>query len=180
MSRRIAFLRAINVGGHTVKMDRLRALFGEMGFAEVETFIASGNVLFEGRSGSGRALERRIEAALAGALGYPVPTFVRTLPELAAVVAAAPFAPRTVAAATTFNVAFLGAAPHRERIAAVEALRADGDAFHFRGREFYWASPRRQAESKFSNAVLEKALGAPSTMRGMNMLRKLAARTAPA
>ncbi|HXW01123.1 MAG TPA: DUF1697 domain-containing protein, partial [Anaerolineae bacterium] len=43
----IAFLRAINVGGHTVKMDYLRRLFEEMGFSKVETFIASGNVIFE-------------------------------------------------------------------------------------------------------------------------------------
>ena len=47
IARHIAFLRAINVGGHTVTMDRLRRLFGEMGFRGVETFIASGNVVFE-------------------------------------------------------------------------------------------------------------------------------------
>ena len=43
MTRYIAFLRAINVGGHTVKMDQLRALFEELGLSNVETFIASGN-----------------------------------------------------------------------------------------------------------------------------------------
>jgi len=47
MTRYVAFLRAINVGGHNVKMDALRALFESMKLASVETFIASGNVIFE-------------------------------------------------------------------------------------------------------------------------------------
>ena len=59
MRRYVAFLRAINVGGHTVKMDRLRALFAELGHGGVETFIASGNVIFEAAGG-----EAALEAAL--------------------------------------------------------------------------------------------------------------------
>jgi uncharacterized protein (DUF1697 family) len=47
MNKHIAFLRAINVGGHTVKMDTLRQLFESLGFTNVETFLASGNVIFE-------------------------------------------------------------------------------------------------------------------------------------
>jgi uncharacterized protein (DUF1697 family) len=47
MPKHIAFLRAINVGGHIVKMDHLRRLFEALELAEVETFIASGNVIFE-------------------------------------------------------------------------------------------------------------------------------------
>ena len=47
MTRYIAFLRAINVGGHTVKMAELKRLFEALGFTNVETFIASGNVIFD-------------------------------------------------------------------------------------------------------------------------------------
>ena len=50
MSRYIAFLKAINVGGHNVKMDQLRKIFESMQFKNVETFIASGNVIFETES----------------------------------------------------------------------------------------------------------------------------------
>ena len=85
MTRYVAFLRAINVGGHTVKMDRLRALFEELKFANVETFIASGNVLFDSASKSTDAMETRIERHLEKALGYEVATFVRPLASLAAV-----------------------------------------------------------------------------------------------
>ena len=76
-----AFLRAINVGGHVVKMDRLRTLFEAAGFRGAETFIASGNVVFESSRKSAGDLERAIETHLKKALGYPVATFVRSMPE---------------------------------------------------------------------------------------------------
>ena len=71
----VAFLRAINVGGHTVKMDHLRNLFESMGFANVETFIASGNVIFDSKTKSTAALEMEIENQLQAALGYEVRRF---------------------------------------------------------------------------------------------------------
>lgn len=64
--RYVAFLRAINVGGHTVKMDNLRRLFEAMGFTNVEPFIASGNVIFDSTSKSTAALEKKIEAHMQG------------------------------------------------------------------------------------------------------------------
>ena len=93
MPRYVAFLRAINVGGHVVKMDHLRTLFEEIGLTEVETFIASGNVLFNSPSKSGPALERKIEKQLRTALGYEVATFVRTHAEVQQVAAYEPFPP---------------------------------------------------------------------------------------
>jgi uncharacterized protein (DUF1697 family) len=91
--RSIAFLRAINVGGHTVKMDRLRTLFAELGLANVATYIASGNVIFETPKTSTGKLEVQIEQHLQQALGHEVITFVRTVPEVAAIVGYAPFPP---------------------------------------------------------------------------------------
>ena len=105
--RYIAFLRAINVGGNNiVKMDRLRKFFEGEGFTNVETFIASGNVIFDGAGRTG-GLERAIEAMLKNALGYEVSTFVRTDAELRALAAHDAFAPAAVARATRFSVAFL-------------------------------------------------------------------------
>src|SRR5688500_14117045 len=82
MPKYVAFLRAINVGGHIVKMDRLRALFEELGFTNVETFIASGQVIFDTRATDTSKLEARIERHLRSALGYDVDTFIRTPAEL--------------------------------------------------------------------------------------------------
>src|SRR5215216_6889717 len=91
MPRYVALLRAINVGGHTVKMDVLRAHFEALRFARVESFIASGNILFDTSSTDTAAIEARIEKKLRAELGYDVDTFVRTGGELAAVAAHQPF-----------------------------------------------------------------------------------------
>src|SRR5262245_20499515 len=139
MQRYIAFLRAINVGGHTVKMDQLRGLFAELEFANVETFIASGNVIFEVEAKNPQALEQQIEAHLRQALGYAVATFIRTPAELAAVAAYEPFpqaAPDT--AGSSLYVGFLPKPPTDEAQRKVIALSTEIDVFHIHQRELYW------------------------------------------
>src|SRR3954470_8101179 len=101
MPKLVAFLRAINVGGHTVTMASLREAFGAVGLKDVETFIASGNVIFTAPAGKTAALERQIEGHLHGILGYEVKTFVRTQAEVAAIAAYQPFSAARVRAATT-------------------------------------------------------------------------------
>ncbi len=177
MPRYIAFLRAINVGGRNiVKMDFLRGLFESMGFSNVETFIASGNVVFELKSKNARALEREIEKSLREALGYEVATFVRTCAELAAVAGYEPFSRSEIEGAAALNVGFLTDAPDDESCRRLLALRTDIDDFHVHGREIYWLCRKSQSRSKISNAVIEKALGRKSTLRGANTIRKMAAK----
>lgn len=87
----VALLRGINIGGHMVKMERLRELFAELGFSGVRTYIQSGNVFFERPSEDERAaLTAMIERHLRAALGYEVPTFLRTIPELERILALDP------------------------------------------------------------------------------------------
>ncbi|HET7904254.1 MAG TPA: DUF1697 domain-containing protein, partial [Candidatus Eisenbacteria bacterium] len=83
MPRYAAFLRAINVGGRVVTMERLRGVFDEAGFPGARTILASGNVVFEaGARAAAAGLEAKIAAALKAALGYEVATFIRTPAEL--------------------------------------------------------------------------------------------------
>ncbi|WP_035805760.1 DUF1697 domain-containing protein [Kitasatospora mediocidica] len=104
----IAFLRAVNVGGRTVTMARVRELFGELGLADVRTYIQSGNVFFSAAAGTDRAaLTRRIEAHLEQALGFPVPTMLRTVGEVEELLAADPFAGIELTAENRFCVVFL-------------------------------------------------------------------------
>ena len=91
MPKYVAFLRAINVGGHTVKMDYLRSLFEGIGFASVETFIASGNVIFDSKAKNTKTLEQKIERHLLAELGYAVTTFIRATSELTEIVDHDPF-----------------------------------------------------------------------------------------
>jgi uncharacterized protein (DUF1697 family) len=161
MSRYIAFLRAINIGGHTVKMDYLRRLFESLGFTGVESFIASGNLIFEAGSDHPQQLELQIEARLREALGYEVAVFIRTPAELAAIAGCQPFPEPQFAAAVAFNVAFLGAPLDQGSEQRLMARKTGIDDFRLRGREVYWLCRKKQSESTFSNAVLEKTLGWP-------------------
>jgi uncharacterized protein (DUF1697 family) len=87
----IALLRGINVGGHRVKMERLRELFTELGFTHVRTYIQSGNVFFETAQTDRKMVAQTIGQHLHQALGYEVIVFLRTIPELEQIVAIDPF-----------------------------------------------------------------------------------------
>jgi uncharacterized protein (DUF1697 family) len=174
--RGIAFLRAINVGGsHVVKMDRLKKLFEQAGFTGVETFIASGNVVFDlSPTVKGATVERAIETMLLDALGYEVAAFVRTDRELRAAAEHEPFVPAALNASLRFNVAFVKQPLDARAVKSINALATAVEDFHVRGREVYWLSRVMQGASKISNAVFEKTLRQPSTVRGISTIRKIA------
>lgn len=177
MPKYVAFLRAINVGGHVVKMDDLRRHFASLGLANVETFIASGNVIFDASRASATTLERKIEGALEAALGYKVATFLRTTEELAAVARHEPFAADELEAeGNVLYVAFLADAPGDEAVRKLLAYASAVDDFHVHGREVYMLSRKKLGESKFSGALLERTLGAQATIRNSTTVRKLAAK----
>ncbi len=174
MPKFIAFLRAINVGGHVVTMAELRALFEALGFKNVETFIASGNVIFESRSADTGAIERRIEDRLLKVLGYGVETFVRTDAEVSAIAQYKPFKESQLQSAGAFCVGFLSEPLTADGRKSLMALKTDIDDFHVNGREVYWLCRKRQSESTFSNVRFEKLTKARVTFRGVNTVAKLA------
>ena len=134
--RHIALLRAVNVGGRTVKMDRLRALFEELGFERVRTYIQSGNVFFDAPRTTRDVLERRIAEHLASALGFDVGVMVRTLAELEAVVASDHFAGVRVTEDTRLLVAFLDGRPPEVELPA-RSPKGDVEVVGLGPREAY-------------------------------------------
>lgn len=102
----IAFLRGLNVPGRSVKMERLRGLFTELGFGSVRSYIQSGNVFFESDETDRALLAARIRDHLGKALGYEVAVCLRTVPELEALIALDPFADVTVTDAVRCCVVF--------------------------------------------------------------------------
>jgi uncharacterized protein (DUF1697 family) len=176
MPRYVAFLRAVNVGGRIVKMDELRGLFSEAGMAEVETFIASGNVVFSAASKATAALERTLEGHLQKALGFAVPTLIRTTAEVAAAAARSPFTDDEVEAAGTFVAAFLRGPLDAAGKKGLAGLATDVDRFVLHGREVYWLARTKQSETKLTIVKFERAVGCAATMRAMTSLRKLAAK----
>jgi uncharacterized protein (DUF1697 family) len=175
--RHVALLRAINVGGRTVPMERLRGIFEELGCTEVETVIASGNVIFRGGGDPADALERTIERALGDALGFEVETFLRTRAELEAIVAFDPL-PHLAPAQddAVLSVVFLRAEPSPDAQQALLALRNEVDDFLVRGRDLYWLRRTRRAESQVAGPRLERTLQQRGTARNITTVRKLAQR----
>jgi uncharacterized protein (DUF1697 family) len=174
MPRYVAFLRAINVGGRTVKMDALRGLFESWGGTNVETFIASGNVVLDSSRRNAATAERAIEDHLRRALGYPVVTFLRTVPELAAIAAHAPFPQEEFDRGGTLYVALMKIAPGPSVRRAVAALRTDLDDFTIEGRELYWLRRSNLMQSIAAGPSIEKVVGSPLTVRNVNTMRRLA------
>ena len=176
MPRYFAFLRAINVGGRTVTMEVLRNAFVDMGFEGVETFIASGNVVLMSASKDTAALERKIESGLRKTLGYEVKTFLRDDVELAAVARCPAFPEADVLVAHAVYVGFLAQPLSPTGEAILAKFRTAIDDFRVCGREVYWKCLQRQTDSKFSNAVFERALKISATWRNINTVQRLVAK----
>lgn len=176
MPQYIALLRGINVGGHRVKMGRLRSLFEELGFDDVSTFIASGNVIFTTASVDVDALRDSIEAHLERELGYEVATFLRTSDRLAEIAGKEGEA----GPSSSHYVIFLHVPAPDSLCSALEGLNSEMDAFHWSGHEVHWRIQGKLSESPLFGAGLDRATrGIPTTARNMNTLRRLVAKTGP-
>jgi uncharacterized protein (DUF1697 family) len=172
--RYAAFLRGINLGGRRVTGPELCAPFEELGFHEVASFLASGNVVFD--ADDAHDLESRIEEALASALGYPVETFVRSADEVSEIVARRPF-PAEVLAATEgkLQVTFLRRIPAAPDVAAAVVHATDEDRLAVIGREWYWLPSGGISRSALDLRAVEQALGRGTT-RTANTVARLHAR----
>jgi uncharacterized protein (DUF1697 family) len=166
----------MNVGGHRIANEDLCARFTAIGFREVHSFRASGNVIFVSDAQPEDELQARIEAALAESLGYGVPTFIRSAQEMSAIVDAQPFTARKLASsAGKLQVVLLAKAPGAKARKAVLELAQDGDALAFGERELYWLPKGSILDSPLDWRAIERLLG-PMTMRTIGTVEQLAAK----
>ena len=169
MPRYAAFLRGINVGGTRVSKDDLCAPFRALGFENVATFRASGNVVFEAPSEPAAKLAERIENALADELGFTrATTFIRTSAEMRALAADDPF-PREPG--QKLHVFFCLKKPP----ATVLGLATDDDQLKIGKRELYWAPQGRMLDSGLDLKAVEKLIG-PNTARTKGTVDQITAR----
>ena len=173
MQRYIAFLRGMNLGKRRLPMSRLKELFEELGFDEVETFIASGNVLFSSKVKDTQSLESKIAKHLEASLGYDVDTFVRTAKEVVAIGGAKIF-PEEGNEGIMVHVGFLQQKLPAETAKKLAAVRTVSDEFRVTGREYYWLCRTLTHESNVWTLPEIKALKLPTaTMRNLTSIRKL-------
>jgi len=177
MDRYVAFLRGMNLGGRRIKNDDLRRHFEEMGFEEVATFRASGNVIFATAKREAESkLAQRVEAELDERLGYDVPVFLRSAAEVAAVAAYEPFAAKAVAKSKgKLQVSFLKEKPTAAARKKALMLLTDEDQLAIEGRELYWLPNGGISESELDLKAIDAALGA-GTMRTMGTVEQIAAK----
>lgn len=168
MPTHIALLRGVNVGGVQVRMDDLKRLCAEAGFANVRTYIASGNVVLD--SGRDAAfVKAEIEARLKSAYGRAIGVVVRSADEMRAVAAGNPWPERS----PTFTVAiFLDEAPPADALDHAENV-GDGEEMRLGRREIFVFYANGQGRSK-----LKIPAAANGTARNFNTVVKLAAMAA--
>jgi len=160
-----------------VKMDHLRSLVESMGFANVETFIASGNVIFDSKSKNATAMEQKIEKQLRQALGYEVKTFIRTIAEVTDVMGYPCFKRSDLEKpGNILYVGFMSATPAPAAEKKLASLADKVNDFHVHQREVYWLRRTSEGDSEYSGGIIEKTLATPSTFRNSTTLKKIAAK----
>lgn len=171
----MAFLRGINLGkNRRVKNEALREAFEKLDLAGVETFRASGNVVFEVEPAGD--LTSRIEAGLGASLGIEVTVFLRSARQVKAIAAREPFTAEALAAsAGRQQVALLPSRPSAAARRKALALASDEDRLAVTGTELHWLPRDRMSGSDLDLKALESLLG-PWTMRTMGTIEQIAAR----
>ncbi len=178
MTRFVAFLRGINVGGHVVVNERLQEVFEGSGFEDVITFRQSGNVIFGMKGSNPRDARLRLEGALRKSLGYDVPVFLRTFAQLKGIVDSAPR--RRVDPGSSLLVTLLPSPPPRVSLhlplvipkTSVEVISAT--------KSEVFSLSHGGGESALPNPFVESKLGVKATTRNMNVIREIQARFASA
>jgi uncharacterized protein (DUF1697 family) len=170
MARLVALLRGINLGSkRRIAMGELRELFAELGYEDVRTVLASGNVVFTGAKAKAR---EKLESAIEERFGMRVDVVVRTMAELHAVVEADPFGKR-VDNPTRYFVAFLDAKPAAKRLAELADEDFAPDEFAAGAREVYAWCPEGMQNSKLMKALGKPGLAGTATVRNWATVSKL-------
>lgn len=164
MTRYVALLRAVNVGGTgKLPMSELRAMCESLGFTDVRTYIASGNVVFESRL-TEASVKARLERCLETYAGSPVGVLIRTGAELVAVLAGNPFR----AAPSNRTVAiFLDVSPPADALSHATGQQDEEIALGTREIFVHYASGMARSKLKIPAAN-------NGTARNMNTIEKLA------
>jgi uncharacterized protein (DUF1697 family) len=174
-NRYVAFLRGINVGGRrSVKMDDLSAACTVLGFTEVKTLIASGNVLFTAAEQSETAVTKTIEDGLEQAFGFRIHTMIRTLAAVLALIGSDPFAGIEVRKETRLYVTLLPTPSNSTLTVPYVSMGGDYRILSRTDREVFSVltlNPDRKTVDAMS--ILEKEYGKNVTTRNWNTILKL-------
>lgn len=170
----VAMLRGINVSGQKkIKMDRLRELFVSSGFEAVESYVQSGNVVFDTARTGATALSEKIARGIKTEFGHDVSVVIRTPRELARVVKDNPFLKQRGIDLARLGVTFLAAAPRQAGRARLQAVDSGDDEWRLEGKEIYLHCPSGYGKTKLSNNLFERAFAVAATTRNWRTVNAL-------
>jgi len=164
MNTYIALLRGINVGGRNkLPMGELVEVLTTLGLQNVQTYIQSGNVVFESGMIDPAALSERISLAINVSHGFTPQVFLLKVDELADAIASTPF-PEAEYDTRPLHLFFLATTPESPALQALESVRRVTERFELKGNVFYLHAPDGIGRSKLAERV-EKTLGVAVTAR---------------
>ena len=165
-------LRGVNLGSHNrIAMPKLRAALTDAGYDDVQTYVASGNVVLRSSKGEA-AVVKDVRAVIKATFELDIPATARTAAELKKVVKANPFVKRADNDAKQLHVAFLSAKPAAAKVKTVDPHRYDPDELKVTGREVFAWCPNGFGRSKVLNGI-EKSLGVEATVRNWRTVNEL-------
>lgn len=175
MSKYISLLRGINVSGHKkIKMTDLKSLYETLGCENVQTYIQSGNVVFEHASLNLKSIQEAIEKTIEAKYGFSVYVDVRNKDDFFAILAALPFQNITLEKdGSQILITLLADNPNKEQIDLLNDLKHPTEKIIFGNRAFYLHCPNGYGKTKLSNAFIENKLQMRATTRNLRTVSKL-------
>jgi len=171
LTQYVAFLRAINVGGHNaVKKEKLQEIFVSLSFANVAVYKQSGNVIFETALADTDVIQKKIQKETSKLLGSDIGVFVREMSHLNKILESNPFKAANAEGAS-FLVTFMFSQPSGLRLPLrIPSSRAE--VILIRGREAYSVT-HGHGEGGKPNPFLESKFKTQATTRNLNILREI-------
>ncbi|MEU6153498.1 DUF1697 domain-containing protein [Actinosynnema sp. NPDC047251] len=173
MTRFVALLRAVNIGGgSSMAMVELRQVLADSGFSDVQTYIQSGNVVLDADTDDEAEVVARIRRGISDKWGKDVPVLVRSHDEMKAIVAANPYLD-VEDDLTKLHVTFLDAVPAADKAAALVPPPGETGVLTLLGREIFLHVPGGYGRTKLQNVFVERKTGTVSTTRNWKSVLKL-------
>jgi uncharacterized protein (DUF1697 family) len=174
MATFVSLFRAINVGGNNrVPMPELKALHEALGLKNLNTYLQTGNVIFESADTDTNQLAAQIANAVTQKFGFHVEVMVRTAAELKALVAKNPYLNQPTKEPQWLVVMFLASRPEEAAKQALRSAYSGPEEFSIGEQELFIYYPEGIGRSKFTNAFIEKKLKVLGTGRNWNTVAKL-------
>lgn len=174
MTTYISMLRGINVGGHKkVKMDILKQLYVELRYTNVQTYIQSGNIIFQTNDTETIDLAKKIRIQILKVTGLDVPVLVLKLEEMKRIVENNPYLFDSTKNPNTFHVTFLSAIPDTIIIEKLKSIDYGADYFELLDKAIYIYCPSGYGKTKLTNTFFENKLKTIATSRNWKTVNEL-------